>query len=431
MDVVKVKNSFLIPSEKPDRYLFYSPLRSQLFAVSADATPVLRDYLEKGVPIPERYRLLQDRIDTVFSKEERSVCPSQMASGNRLVILLSQRCNLACEYCFAHDAHSNEVIDKDTLSTAIQYVFSNNGSERKRFVFLGGGEPTATWELLTWAIDQIHEHSNGQEYQISIMTNGTLLTESRILWLKERNVHVGLSFDILPDVQDKQRPFPDKSRSSYDKVAETIGIMLTNGLIPGIRSTITPACVSRMPEMVEHVHAHFPGIKGVTFEHVTQDGLEKTEYYDLFYDSFFRARELAKQYDIRLRNSITRAVLFPKERWCSGELCITPTGTLVACHRASSVRDPLYDRFLFGSVDNTVNIDPERVARVSTFSNEKRESCKTCFAYWNCAGVCPNNRASYSDAQFEALCQFTQKMMRHELETALSAGSADRNPDRE
>lgn len=39
-----------------------------------------------------------------------------MASGNRLVILLSQRCNLVCGYCFAHDAHSNEVIDKHTLS---------------------------------------------------------------------------------------------------------------------------------------------------------------------------------------------------------------------------------------------------------------------------------------------------------------------------
>jgi radical SAM protein with 4Fe4S-binding SPASM domain len=80
----------------------------------------------------------------------------------------------------------------------------------------------------------------------------------------------------------------------------------------------------------------------------------------------------------------------------------------------------LYDKFLFGSVDTAVNIDPERFERVTVFSNEKRESCKTCFAYWNCAGVCPNNRASYSDAQFEALCRFTKKMMRHELETALT-----------
>ena len=419
MDVIRVNNSFLIPSEKPDRYIFYSPLRGQLFSVSADAAPALRDYLERGVPIPENYRLLQDRIDEVFAKEERSVRPSHMAGGNRLVILLSQRCNLACEYCFAHDAHSSEVIDKDTLSAAIQYVFSNNVSERKSFVFLGGGEPTATWELLTWAIDQIRELSNGQEYRISIMTNGTLLTESRILWLKERNVHVGLSFDILPDVQDSQRPFPDKSRSSYDKVADAIGILLANGLIPGIRSTITTACVSRMPEMVEHVHAHFPGVKGMTFEHVTQDGLEKTDYYDRFYLNFFKARELAEQYGIKLRNSTTTSVLFPRERSCAGELCLTPTGTLVACHRVSSVRDSLYDKFLIGSVDTAVNIDPEKMERLLSFSNEKSESCKTCFAFWSCAGVCPNNRASYSDAQLKALCQFNQKMIRHELETIL------------
>ena len=424
MDVIRYKNSFLIPSEKPDRYIFYSPLRGQLFSVSAEAAPALRDYLETGAPIPENYRLLQDRIDTVFAKEERSVRPSPMASRNRLVILLSQRCNLACEYCFAHDAHSNEIIDKDTLSTAIQYVFSNPESGRKRFVFLGGGEPTVTWELLTWAIDQIRELSNGQEYRISIMTNGTLLSESRILWLKERNVHVGLSFDVLPDVKDAQRPFPDKSRSSYDKVAEAIGILLANDMIPGIRSTITEACVSRMPEMVEHVHAHFPDVKNMTFEHVTRDGLEKTDYYDRFFESFFKARALAEQYGIKLENSTTTSVLFPRERTCSGELCITPTGTLVACHRASSARDSLYDRFLFGSVDGAVNIDPERIERLLAFSNEKRESCKTCFAFWSCVGVCPNNRASYSDAQFEALCRFNQKMIRHELETALEKSGA-------
>ena len=171
--------------------------------------------------------------------------------------------------------------------------------------------------------------------------------------------------------------------------------------------------------MVEHVHAHFPGVKGMTFEHVTQDGLEKTDYYDRFYLNFFKARELAEQYGIKLKNSTTTSVLFPRERSCAGELCLTPTGTLVACHRVSSVRDSLYDKFLIGSVDTAVNIDPEKSERLLSFSNEKRESCKTCFAFWSCAGVCPNNRASYSDAQLKALCQFNQKMIRHELETVL------------
>lgn len=160
-------------------------------------------------------------------------------------------------------------------------------------------------------------------------------------------------------------------------------------------------------------------MKQLTFEHVTRDGLEKTDYYDRFFADFFRARELAERYGIKLENSTTTSVLFPRERTCSGEHCITPTGTLVACHRASTVRDSLYDKFLFGSVDSAVNIDPERIERLLAFSNEKRESCKTCFAFWSCAGVCPNNRASYSDAQFEALCQFNQKMIRHELEAAL------------
>ena len=419
MNVVRFKNAFLIPSEKPGRYIFYAPLRNKLFSLSADAAQVLRDYLEKGAPIPDRYRLLQDRMDAVFANEEQGVRPSTMANRNRLVILLSQLCNLACPYCFAHDAHSNEIIDKNTLSAAIQYVFSGNWSDQKRFIFLGGGEPTATWELLTWAIDHIREQSNGQKCKISIVTNGTLLNESRILWLKERKVHIGISFDILPDVQNKQRPFPDRRKHSYDNVAATIGILLANGMNPSVRSTITPDCVTRMPEMIEHIHAHFPDIKGITFEQVTQDGLEKTDYYDLFYDSFFKARELANQYGIHLRNSTTTSVLFPKERACSGELCLTPTGSLVACHRASSVRDPLYDKFLLGSVDTAVNIDPERFERVLSFSNEKRESCKTCFAFWNCAGSCPNNRTSYSETQFEALCQFTQRMIRHELETAL------------
>lgn len=423
MDVVRFKNAFLIPSEKPGRYIFYAPLRNQLFWLSEDAAQVLRDHLEEGAPIPERYRLLQDRIDAVLAKEEQGVRPSTMANRNRLVILLSQICNLACPYCFAHEAHSNEIIDRDTLSAAIRYVLAENQSAQKRFIFLGGGEPTATWELLTWAVDYIREQSDGQRCKISVVSNGTLLTESRILWLKEHKVHVGLSFDILPDVQNRQRPFPDKRKHSYDKVAAALELLLANGMNPSVRSTITPDCVTRMPEMIEHLHAHFPGVRGMTFEQVSQDGLEKTDYYDLFFDSFFKARALAERYGIHLRNSTTTSVLFPKERACSGELCLTPTGSLVACHRASSVRDPLYDKFLLGSVDTAVHIDPERFERVVSFSNEKREACKTCFAFWNCAGSCPNNRTAYSEAQFEALCRFTQRMIRHELETALDRAS--------
>ena len=59
----------------------------------------------------------------------------------RAVIILSQRCNLACGYCFAQFAHSNVCMTQDNLSAIIDYIFKDGDDNSISFDIIGGGEP--------------------------------------------------------------------------------------------------------------------------------------------------------------------------------------------------------------------------------------------------------------------------------------------------
>lgn len=143
------------------------------------------------------------------------------ASSTNLVIILSQMCNLACSYCYAQDARSKDVLEKEKLKVAIDSHFDWK-SNKLHFSFIGGGEPTLTWELLVWAINYIRSIDAGtRNVSIGVTTNGTLLNDERINFLKENKVRIGLSFEILPDVQSTQRCFSD-NRNSFEIINSVI-----------------------------------------------------------------------------------------------------------------------------------------------------------------------------------------------------------------
>lgn len=64
----------------------------------------------------------------------------------------------------------------------------------------------ATWELLQNTVQYADNLANakGIEIRFSMTTNGILLTDEHVGWLKQHNFRVGVSFEILPEIQNKQ-----------------------------------------------------------------------------------------------------------------------------------------------------------------------------------------------------------------------------------
>lgn len=406
---------YIIPSTAG--YIIYSPLRRIVFSATEEDKKIICEAL-----VNDKFNIDDNKLKAQIIKLRTPVCYPKAPNPdktNRVTIILSQLCNMECAYCYAHDAHSNDVIKKEQLKIVLDKVLQSE-QKRKSFSFVGGGEPTLTWDLFQWAVEYIRKEQKAEDIvNIGLTTNGTLLDSNKIVFLKENMVNVSLSFDILPEIQNIKRPLRDTSKKSFECVDANLKMMLKIGINPRIRATITDDNLELMPQMVQYVIERYPQIKKIHFEQQAFDGPTRADYYDLFVDYFFKAKDIAEKNGIMLYNSIALSLSVTRERYCEGEFCLTPSGSLVACHRISGTSEKLFERFRYGYVEDDIYINQEKRLRIHKMSDSKPDMCQSCFARWHCAGGCLQNRLILSDEQFSRYCNFVKKMLLRELERTL------------
>lgn len=423
------KNLFFIPIHK-GMNIVYAPLHRVAFYASDKAVALCKAYSEgKDILETKENATLVKYIRILEEKDVYEPQSKPIDTSSHLVVILSQMCNLACSYCYAHEARSRDVLSKDKLRAAIDYIFNLN-SDKVHFSFIGGGEPTLTWDLLSWAINYIRHQDNGaRKVSIGVTTNGTLLDDDMMDFLRENRVHIGLSFEILPEVQSMQRCFADKKRNSFHVINIVIKKMEAKGIPFSFRSTITPSNVMRMSEMVEFVIEHYPTIKRLHFEQVTSTDIDK-KFYDDFICHFIKARKLGVSKGIEVYSSGSNGLNGLKSRFCGGEMCLTPTGDIVACHRISSPEEQAFDLFNYARVeDGSIKINKAKKELIEKFYNTKRKACATCFAKWHCSGSCAMERIIYSEEMRDLKCYFTKELIKKMLIERLDsqAGNFNKN----
>ena len=405
--------------------IVYAPLRGVAFYANDEAADVCKDYINgEGIVDCVETAVLKGHIselERINAKEPRE---SAINTSSNLVVILSQMCNLACTYCYAQESRSKVMLGKEQVKTAIDFVFSQD-SPKKHFSFIGGGEPTLTWELLEWSISYIrsfpHEQNN---VGIGITTNGTLLNEEKILFLKDKKVEINLSFEILPDVQNSQRCFPCANKKTFDVVDKAIRELADNSIRLSFRSTITRLNVKRMPEMVQFVIDKYPFVKKLHFEHVTSKSNDK-QYYDDFIGAFIEAKRIGSVSGLDVYCSVSRGLDKLKYSFCRGEFCLTPSGDIVACHRISSKEENAFDLFKYAIIDEGVlTIDAKKKCAIEDYYHSKYQECASCFAKWHCAGSCPIERTVYSKDMRDLKCYFTKELSKAILIERLNSSAS-------
>lgn len=410
----KFKDIFIEPvDESQKEFLVYSPLRGQYFIIGKDVKTELEEYLKDGI-IPTN----EDLYSRLIQWSQQIPAPVQhndIDIHNTCVILLTQQCNLQCSYCYAKASRSNATLTKENVKVLVDRILSNQPQDRKIISFIGGGEPTLNWELLTWSINYIRENQKHKNVTISVTTNGTLLNEERIIWLKQHNVNIGLSYDILPEIQNRIRVYKN-GEGSYEKIDEIIKLLHKHDMYFRIRATITNDSVELMPQMIEFIRDNYPYIAHVQLEPV-QDIEQNTKiYYEKFIENFSKAYDIGKLCGIEVYNMITHSVGITKAQFCRGEFCLTPEGKIIACQRFSSDKDELFPKFVYGKIENEkVCIDNVAYKNVNKMYSSKIAQCDSCFAKYNCAGMCTAVRTELSEKQISAYCDFTKKLIKQKL----------------
>lgn len=412
-DRLNSKQIFTIPVgeffkiESKACFMVYAPLKNKFFL----ATPSQVQDLEIQASEEKSNSILQQLLTT----EELPAQEVSIDTFCTLHLLLNEKCNFHCKYCYSAEGRSSAELSMRQIYSMLDYFLSRNRKAVKdrTVMFMGGGEPMLSWSLLqsaTLYAEKIAKEQ-GITLHLSLTTNGSIMDEQMLTFLREHQFTVQISFEILPDVQLKQR-------GNYERVANNLKRLTELGINNYVRSTITEENVDRIPEMVDYCHDHFPLVKKMSCQQVVDPSYFTTaQKVDNFFFRYFRSYQegtrRAEKYGIILRSSSSHLLNYSKrERFCFNLVCLTPYGTLTLCPDVSSPNEADYKSSVIGVLrDDGPVFDQQAFERLTIGNIHTIDKCRNCYARWNCGSGCPSSRRVYSSEVFDTICNYYRKML--------------------
>ena len=336
-----------------------------------------------------------------------------------LTILPNNMCNFSCSYCYSALGRNNDQLSLHHLTKAIDYFFKSKGKRFDRpltISFMGGGEPMLSWDIVKYGILYARQlsQSNGVKLNIRIITNGSIFNDEHLQLIKEHDVEVSVSFEIIPEIQALQR-------KHNEIVTTNIKRLVDFGIPVQLNATITPINVCRMTEMIEIVHHKYSAVKNIMFEPVVAEKMFATptdmrQFYQQYIEGFINGRILADKYNIALTSFAYLRTIFPLERACPGEFCVTAKGDITGCYCIDSERMQLFEMTKYGSINDDIIFDESKYTDLINNNVYSKPECADCEVRWNCGGGCFHQYNTYSKPYRDEVCTFTKDFVRRIVE---------------
>jgi uncharacterized protein len=336
------------------------------------------------------------------------VIPPQDFPLTTMVLNVTNKCNLACTYCYEYG--EDKIVDTDfgekpkfmseeTARESVDFMFKEAGTNRVANLTFFGGETLLNFKVLKKTLVYARERAVilGKEVQFSLTTNATLLRPEVIEWLVDNKVGVTISIDGPKESQDEFRVFKN-GMGSYDVVQPKIKELLKRHNNPpvGARVTLTKQNLDVM-KIFRHLTDDM-GFWSVGFAPVTTaNGRDYAIEGDGYNDMLAQFEELAEEFkEAALENrhhgfSNLNETLEEIHKGMSkafpcgaglGLVGVATDGDVALCHRFAGS-----DEHKIGSVQS--GVDREKQSRfLETHHIAHKTDCHTCWARPLCAGGC-------------------------------------------
>ena len=354
-------------------------------------------------------------------------CYKQMIS-----FFLTTKCNLRCEYCYNSDERTKveeKSLPIEIARAGIDEFFANTPSRHIRFY--GPGEPTMEFYLMKQIVE--YAKCKDENVTVEIQTNGAF-SPHVCKWVLD-NVNIAwVSFDGTPDIQNNQRPFPNKKMSA-PTIEKNIKWLNTNkgnrNLMVGARVTITNLNINRQIEMIDYFNSL--GIKYIWTDPIFPEVkkipvCEDTEREDICIDlemyvkNFIKAHRYAKIKEIFYGSFFT--CNFDGEakincRACTPVPHLTPDGYVSACDMVVYGENAYHmDCFIYGKWDSQSKKFIYFDDKIKALQNRNVDNilhCKNCIAKLHCGGHCLGevvNSTGKLDGQIPSICNAVKTLYR-------------------
>ncbi len=392
-----------------DKYIIYRPLAGLAFVGNPAMADLAARLAVTGLP-PEASPPQEPGRNgqaAMFLKQIGFFEPDPASPGLRLpdpsgadfqptlaVLLLTNRCQLRCVYCYAAAGeHPQRDLTFDLGTAAIDYVAAVAASlnqERFYLAFHGGGEPTTAWKVLQACTDYARQKPLSS--RISLTSNG-IWSHSQVDWITANLDEVSISMDGSRQTQDRQRPFVS-GRNSSSWIMRTLAELDRCSYPYAIRMTAAAPWES-LPGDVRFL-CEATGCRSIQVEPAFNagrggHGLARPEEAGHFIDAFLEAYEFATRAGRRLYCSSARLGVVANI-FCTAPynaLIVNADSDLVTCYEISGESHPLISISRIGQVENgEVKLDFARRASLHSRMSARRSGCRGCFCFWSCAGDC-------------------------------------------
>ncbi len=200
-------------------------------------------------PAADRREALQHRLNALGFDPA-----PQRISGLRVV--LTDRCNMACTYCFVDTNTGKPDMTEQELATGLEFLFEQNAGQEEVSIQWFGGEPTIRFDLMKYGdelADTLAARYGVDRVRRTVVTNGARLTDEALDHFVQREYGVGISVDGPPGINSVNRlllggqPADDRIRRNVGRLVEA------KGLHVGCNLTPTASNIGRLAETVRWI----------------------------------------------------------------------------------------------------------------------------------------------------------------------------------
>jgi uncharacterized protein len=431
-----------------ENFIAYFPLKSLVLKVNSTAADVLIGLKEKPaigahgdalefLGYLQSLKLVNGPAD-ILPDPPRHEVPEPVST----LLLLSDRCNLRCLYCYGSSDSSGNDMPFEIGKAAVDTILGNAIKRESEFIevgFHGGGEPTINWDVLLGIIEYAEKQclENNVRLKSSICSNG-MMDDDQAKWLADHISSITISIDGPPEVQDRQRPTANGA-PSYTRVARTIDVLGSRLKPYALRVTATGLPGPTLPDVYTFLTGRFNPMT-VCIEPLFVCGRCTTSLCQPPAEGAF-TRDLIEIADRSLKSGVSvqysgGRLFFLDTRFCGAagsNFFVTPRGDVTACVEVSRRQDPRAEVFMYGNFEagsGGFTFDIAKYQRLVRLRVQDFDSCKECFARWHCCGDCLAKAPALTkigEQRNAYRCGINRSFTKHQLLQEMEGNNAGRS----
>lgn len=136
----------------------------------------------------------------------------------KFTLNITHRCNLNCRYCYSGRKFQTDM-PFEVAEKSVDFALATAPEDTPVEFSFFGGEPLLCFDLIQELTEAIHQKAvdSKQKVRLTLTTNGTLLSESVLEWIKENHVDLCISMDGPETIHNANRRFRN-GQGSFPRV---------------------------------------------------------------------------------------------------------------------------------------------------------------------------------------------------------------------